>query len=260
MDTQTETNKKHSNLEFPGDHYTHQGTPVEKCELCNGRLGYRRLVAHHLSYEPEKIVFLCQICHTFIHHLYRYTEDEQKIAKEWIILYGHLWDNGFEKFANSNYRKSRGKREYWQNPEKARIHQREYRKKHPDWFRKYSQKYEEKHKEERKEYSRLYRLKNLERLREYDRKRRLTESGKERYKEYEKSERGRAVGKKYERSEKGKVVKKRYSTSEKGKLKSKRWRDKNPNYSQLYRVRNIDKLKEYDRKKYALRKINAIPF
>ena len=62
------------------------------CLICKRNV---KLITHHLSYEPEKTVMICYMCHTAIHHLAKVPE--QDIAIGWIKEYGSQWDNGHEK-------------------------------------------------------------------------------------------------------------------------------------------------------------------
>lgn len=83
-----------------GNHYE-----IEKreCELCHGKIKSSKVLAHHLSYDPEIIIYLCRICHINLHTFAKYDDIQRKKFIEWIEQFGKQWENGTEKFLKSEY-------------------------------------------------------------------------------------------------------------------------------------------------------------
>ena len=74
------------------------------CFICNNIKG-RKIIAHHLSYVPEILVYVCTSCHRIFHNLNRFSEDKFDLVIEWIKKYGKEWENGEDKYQNSKYYK-----------------------------------------------------------------------------------------------------------------------------------------------------------
>ena len=79
---------------------------MEICYLCNGLSGVKKLIHHHLTYEPEQMIILCIKCHSLVHHLARLSLDKRQYIEEIIFKYGNQWSNG-----NKQYRKTQRYRE-----------------------------------------------------------------------------------------------------------------------------------------------------
>lgn len=72
------------------------------CEICKKD---KKLVQHHLSYEPEKTVGICQRCHLTLHNLSSLSMEQINILLDWIREYSDQWENGSEKLFKSPHRK-----------------------------------------------------------------------------------------------------------------------------------------------------------
>jgi hypothetical protein len=55
------------------------------CELCGSNVNIRR---HHISYFPEKIIVLCNDCHTKVHHDLTFHPELQPPKEDASIYYG----------------------------------------------------------------------------------------------------------------------------------------------------------------------------
>lgn len=86
----------------------------DECHVCQNRR--RRICGHHLSYEPEIIVYLCSVCHFLLHELNRGSLNRVDLFKDWIEKFGGNWTNGTEQYFKSEYRKKLSK----ENDEKRR--------------------------------------------------------------------------------------------------------------------------------------------
>ncbi len=98
------------------------------CKICRSN---RNLEAHHLSYNPELIVYLCGYCHRFLHRLPFYSESQLKEFQLWVKEYGHLWINGKQQYSKSPH---------------AKKYLHDYRRTHLELYRKGSEKYRLKNK------------------------------------------------------------------------------------------------------------------
>ncbi len=96
----------------------------------------RQMSGHHLSYDPEIVVFLCRHCHFLLHTLQRMPGIRLDLFLNWIKTYGHNWENGTEKYFKSEFKKQALKRngEIWasNNPDKIRERGKRFRERHPD--------------------------------------------------------------------------------------------------------------------------------
>jgi len=119
--------------------------PPNNCPICGrGKAQSKKLWAHHLSYEPEKIVYLCRQCHSVVHWLNFIGMDALNELISWILIYGNSWINGNEKYQKSPHKKivnkrwaqlnrkrtnENARRRYDLDPEKHRNAVRKYRAK-----------------------------------------------------------------------------------------------------------------------------------
>lgn len=143
-----------------------------RCQLCHKNK--KRLVGHHLSYRPEKIIFICQLCHHAIHNFNLIPPKYQEIAWNMIKTYGRFWQNGCKKYFKSNYSKTYRKDYYAKNidkkktyalkwnkehkPERAKIVH-EYYITHKNSISEYQKKWWKNHPEKNKEYKKVAKLK-----------------------------------------------------------------------------------------------------
>ena len=113
------------------------------CSICGAT---EKVIAHHLSYDPEIIIFLCRWHHSLVHAYARIKSEKRVFVNEWVERYGHLWVEGAHKrsLRRKEKQKEYKRSSYWRHPQsdnKKRIdrdkknhegaHQREkrYRKK-----------------------------------------------------------------------------------------------------------------------------------
>jgi len=89
------------------------------CELCSGKRKSKRIIHHHLSYEPEIIIFLCSSCHRFLHSFVLYDKAQQEKIINWFMVYSSQWKNGKDKFYKSQYYKDYIER--WRNENKLLL-------------------------------------------------------------------------------------------------------------------------------------------
>ena len=116
------------------------------CSICKTD---KKLITHHLSYEPEIIITMCWKCHTAMHRLAEINKEYQVIIINFVNQYGHLWKNGHEKHLKTEHWKKYQKEFNKNRYENKRIEILEHQKK-----------YNENHRAERKEYRGKYYNKN----------------------------------------------------------------------------------------------------
>lgn len=73
------------------------------CLICKEN---KKLIDHHLSYDPEIVVRVCWACHVTMHQLARKSKETRKIIIDWIEQYGHLWKNGHKKYSKTETRRN----------------------------------------------------------------------------------------------------------------------------------------------------------
>jgi len=86
------------------------------CQLCQKEIT-KNPIKHHISYDPEIIMDLCYPCHNLIHNLNKLSIESIAEAIQLVLNYGHLWENGFEKYRNSeSYKENQSKwhKKYYQ--------------------------------------------------------------------------------------------------------------------------------------------------
>jgi len=90
---------------------------MEFCEICHS---IKKIVFHHLSYDPEFGIYVCKKCHFPLHQNdIESLEKIIKLKKE----YGHLWVNGNYQYFHSKHA-SEIRRKYAQSEkgkEKAKV-------------------------------------------------------------------------------------------------------------------------------------------
>jgi len=110
------------------------------CSCC--KTGVKGIVGHHLSYEPEVVVFLCWRCHNLLHQMARTERSILQQFMDWVEEYGDKWINPRGKGKNLlNYDK-KFKSEYhkkWysitENRERKKTQSRErYRNNKEKWI------------------------------------------------------------------------------------------------------------------------------
>lgn len=134
------------------------------CGICHKE---RKTLKHHLSYDPEILLDVCSPCHLALH-----TVDIgafQKLA-EIKKQYGHLWENGYEKYLKSPWKRAMSKKacKKFESKLENKIIRREAKR---AWYRKPG------NKEKVRETGREWRAKNkeacLQKAREYYKRKRL---------------------------------------------------------------------------------------
>ena len=156
---------------------------ISLCPLCNK---VKKLLGHHLSYEPEIVINICEACHIEFHNMVRlYKTDRFNKYIEWIKQYGDTqWDDGKAKYLRSSYSKTARNR--WVNSERGKS-----------WRKEYAQKEENKVKvrENAKKYYWAHLEDERKRSREYAKEYRKRPHVKERLSKYYKSEKYRLQNK-----------------------------------------------------------------
>lgn len=135
---------------------------METCSVC-GRI--KKVIHHHLNYEPEIIIKTCHGCHFVMHKLAGISRDQQDIIFNYVRQYGSFWEDGREKCSKSEHRrKSRNEYQKQRNKtEKVKEYHKEYNK--TNNVKKYQKQYQKGNK--RKEYEKQYYLKkNKEEIKE----------------------------------------------------------------------------------------------
>lgn len=91
------------------------------CELCERE---KRVIGHHLSYDPEIVVFICWSCHSWLHKFGRFNSQLREKGLGWLRDYADNWKNGHEKYVKTKRcRELMAKRHrvnYAKNPEQAK--------------------------------------------------------------------------------------------------------------------------------------------
>ena len=114
---------------------------TEICVLCGKKFKGKGIMGHHMSYDPEIMVYLCVKCHTFLHLFPLFNKDQLEKVRQWSIQYADQWKNGTSKYMNSSYKKkkcnemARDWRE--KNREKVNKSAKEWRKRNPDYIKNY---------------------------------------------------------------------------------------------------------------------------
>ncbi len=126
---------------------------MKYCSICGLE---KKLVTHHLSYNPEIIINLCQHCHLTMHKIARLLPDKQDTLFEMVRQYGSQWENGHAKHIKTEHCRKKARERYIYRTDKAKNRIREYRK-------------TDRYKEYKKEYQKKYRQRNLEKIRDYER-------------------------------------------------------------------------------------------
>jgi len=81
-------------------------SPPDNCPICGrGKAQNKKLWAHHISYEPEKIIYLCRQCHSVVHWLNFIGMEALNEMISWVLIYGNSWENGNYKYSKSNHKK-----------------------------------------------------------------------------------------------------------------------------------------------------------
>ena len=155
---------------------------VEICILCGNEFKGKRIVGHHMSYDPEIIVYLCVNCHKFVHLFPLFNEDQLNKVKQWTFQYSEQWKDGTNKYNLSNYKKEVNHKYNENYKERARELARtdKYREKQREWRGKnkiksagYHKKWEERHPEfiiKRRENLKRWQMKNRDKVNESNRK------------------------------------------------------------------------------------------
>lgn len=78
------------------------------CVLCGDPKG----IGHHLSYDPEIVVYICRMHHIALHRFAQLDKRGRGIFLEWANQYGHLWFEGAHKYYKSPWYKKK-KKQYW---------------------------------------------------------------------------------------------------------------------------------------------------
>ena len=116
----------------------------KQCALCGKHQG--RIDRHHLTYSPDKIVYLCAKHHHLLHNLAELNLSQREVLYAWVKGFGHLWINCTEQFYQSESR-----REFHRLSSNKTYH------KYKDKYKEYSKKYRTEHKEEIKQKGLEYR-------------------------------------------------------------------------------------------------------
>jgi hypothetical protein len=108
------------------------------CGICQEE---HPLLGHHLSYEPEIVIQICQKCHSFLHFGAKRPRDKLYIYFDLITTYGDNWENGIEKYKKSDWYRHRQKR----NGVKDRKLNGKWNERYPDAYAKQKKSRKEKY-------------------------------------------------------------------------------------------------------------------
>ena len=98
------------------------------CSICKSNI---KLIIHHLSYNPEITVTVCTKCHLALHNLARMSQEQRNIVNEWVEQYGDLWEEGTEKYYESEHYKNikrESNRKHQKTNESKNYHKERYLK------------------------------------------------------------------------------------------------------------------------------------
>ena len=145
------------------------------CTVCKN--DQRMILGHHLTYEPEVIIYLCSQCHLILHGLARLDFDITNTLIGWVKQYGKDWIGGGEKYHKGEYAKKvqREISEKYNQKHRSEAVERakKYREKYPDRIKQQKEQYKKLHPNYAKEKSKKWRENNPELLK------RQRENGKE---------------------------------------------------------------------------------
>lgn len=131
---------------------------MECCSICELE---KKLVTHHLSYNPEITMPLCQNCHLTMHRIARLIPDKQDVLFGIVKQYGNQWENGHEKHIKTEHCRKKARERYKHRTDESKNRRKEYRK--TDRAKEYHKEYckTDRYKEYNKKYHRGYRFKKL---------------------------------------------------------------------------------------------------
>lgn len=144
-----------------------ESLPFKKCKIC---FSDKSVVTHHLTYEPENLILLCQKCHLSIHSIASLTFAQKMRLMNLALTYGHNWDNGKEKHNKSNHSKNRGRIYYLKNKEKILKRTKVWAKNNPEKRKEIEKKWLKNNKEKHAITVEKWRLNNPEKCREKTRR------------------------------------------------------------------------------------------
>jgi len=135
------------------------------CSICGLE---KKLINHHLSYDPEIIMTLCQLCHLTMHKVARLPPDKQNILFGIVRQYGSQWENGHTKHVKTEHCRKKARERYKYRTDKTKNRIRECRKtdRYKEYKKEYQKKYRQKHLEKIKVYERRYAQKRRDKLAE----------------------------------------------------------------------------------------------
>lgn len=113
----------------------------ECCPLCKRETTERKLWAHHITYIPEEIVYVCRQCHSVIHWINRIGMDALNQIISWTLLYGKSWENGNQKYQASQHKKEVNSQWQKKNRERRNATQRRLYQLNPERYRNYMREY-----------------------------------------------------------------------------------------------------------------------
>lgn len=122
---------------------------IDSCPLCGRKTTERKLWAHHITYEPEKIIYVCRQCHSVIHWINRIGMDALNQIISWSLLHGKSWENGNKKYQASEHKKKVNAKWAKENKERRNETQRRLYQLHPERHRDYVRQYRARLKERR---------------------------------------------------------------------------------------------------------------
>ncbi len=130
------------------------------CSICGSD---KKIIHHHLSYEPEIIMLTCKKCSGIMHNSVGLSKKQFDIIFKIVEQYGDQWDNGGEKYKKTKHYKSYQKE--YKKTDKYKNYIKEYRKidRVKNKLKEYNKEYDKNYRktDKYKNYQKGYRFKNL---------------------------------------------------------------------------------------------------